>query len=74
MWTRSEADPHGCHDPEISLTWPQALAWRMEQHLLEPVGITDRVPAPFADSAPCSGWTNRWPNRDSDTQRQLGSR
>ena len=25
-------------ESEASVTWPQALAWRMERHLLDPVG------------------------------------
>ncbi len=25
-------------DPQVSVTWAEALAWRMERHLLEPVG------------------------------------
>lgn len=24
--------------PEVTVTWPQALAWRLERHLLDPVG------------------------------------
>ena len=25
-------------DAEVSITWAQALGWRMERHLLDPVG------------------------------------
>ena len=26
--------------PDLSVTWSQALAWRLERHLLDPVGST----------------------------------
>jgi len=42
--------------PSVSLTWPQALAWRMRRHLLDPVGEV-----PVADVVRRLGAVPAWP-------------
>ena len=44
-------------ESEASVTWSQALAWRMQRHLLDPVGA-EPVAGAYAASARCSRWTS----------------
>ena len=43
---------------EVSVTWAQALAWRMERQLLDPVG-SESVAGVYVGSARCSRWMSR---------------
>lgn len=73
--------PRGLDSPIVSVTWPQALAWRLRQQLLDPIGsesvegVVRRLGAVRAEpdsAAELAVRTRRQRSRASEVARALG--